>query len=176
MPSRGSRTKDHAGRQAAKHPQSDTDKMLRRSVESRIATEPYDVIHDHGAVPIKPWTRGVPPQDEACKQLQNIPKLPFIHRWMSAMPDVHLGKGATVGSVVPTIGGMPAAACAWENAPGLAVDGWSQLVADFEKTCKDADVVDESPAAYKSIDAVMEAQKDLVEIVHTLRRVVCVKG
>jgi tRNA-splicing ligase RtcB len=41
---------------------------------------------------------------------------------------------------------------------------------------KDADVVDESPAAYKSIDAVMAAQSDLVEIVHTLRQVVCVKG
>jgi tRNA-splicing ligase RtcB (3'-phosphate/5'-hydroxy nucleic acid ligase) len=41
---------------------------------------------------------------------------------------------------------------------------------------KDADVIDETPAAYKSIDAVMEAQKDLVEIVHTLRQVVCVKG
>jgi tRNA-splicing ligase RtcB (3'-phosphate/5'-hydroxy nucleic acid ligase) len=41
---------------------------------------------------------------------------------------------------------------------------------------KDHDVIDESPAAYKSIDAVMEAQSDLVEIVHTLRQVVCVKG
>jgi tRNA-splicing ligase RtcB len=41
---------------------------------------------------------------------------------------------------------------------------------------KDSDVIDESPAAYKSIEAVMEAQKDLVEIVHTLRQVVCVKG
>ena len=41
---------------------------------------------------------------------------------------------------------------------------------------KDAAVIDESPAAYKSIDAVMEAQKDLVEVVHTLRQVVCVKG
>ena len=41
---------------------------------------------------------------------------------------------------------------------------------------KDAEVIDESPAAYKSIDAVMEAQRDLVEIVHTLRQVVCVKG
>ena len=41
---------------------------------------------------------------------------------------------------------------------------------------KDADVIDETPAAYKSIDAVMEAQKDLVEIVHTLKQVVCVKG
>jgi tRNA-splicing ligase RtcB len=41
---------------------------------------------------------------------------------------------------------------------------------------KDADVIDETPGAYKSIDAVMEAQTDLVDIVHTLRQVVCVKG
>ena len=41
---------------------------------------------------------------------------------------------------------------------------------------KDADVIDETPGAYKPIDAVMEAQSDLVEILHTLRQVVCVKG
>ena len=41
---------------------------------------------------------------------------------------------------------------------------------------KDEAVIDESPAAYKDIDAVMAAQADLVEIVHTLRQVVCVKG
>jgi tRNA-splicing ligase RtcB len=41
---------------------------------------------------------------------------------------------------------------------------------------KDADVIDETPAAYKSIDAVMVAQSDLVEVVHTLKQVVCVKG
>jgi len=41
---------------------------------------------------------------------------------------------------------------------------------------KDADVIDETPAAYKPIDAVMAAQSDLVEIVHTLHQVVCVKG
>jgi tRNA-splicing ligase RtcB len=41
---------------------------------------------------------------------------------------------------------------------------------------KDGGVLDETPGAYKSIDAVMEAQRDLVEIVHTLRQVVCVKG
>jgi len=40
----------------------------------------------------------------------------------------------------------------------------------------DGGVLDESPAAYKDIDAVMAAQSDLVEIVHTLRQVVCVKG
>jgi tRNA-splicing ligase RtcB len=41
---------------------------------------------------------------------------------------------------------------------------------------KDADVIDEIPMAYKDIDAVMAAQSDLVEVVHTLRQVVCVKG
>lgn len=41
---------------------------------------------------------------------------------------------------------------------------------------KDADVIDETPAAYKPIDAVMAAQTDLVEVVHTLRQLVCVKG
>jgi tRNA-splicing ligase RtcB len=41
---------------------------------------------------------------------------------------------------------------------------------------KDADVIDETPMAYKDIDAVMAAQAALVEIVHTLRQVVCVKG
>jgi tRNA-splicing ligase RtcB len=41
---------------------------------------------------------------------------------------------------------------------------------------KDEDVLDETPAAYKDIMAVMAAQSDLVDIVHTLKQVVCVKG
>jgi tRNA-splicing ligase RtcB len=41
---------------------------------------------------------------------------------------------------------------------------------------KDAGVIDESPGAYKSIDAVMAAQADLVDVVHELRQIVCVKG
>ena len=41
---------------------------------------------------------------------------------------------------------------------------------------KDAGVIDETPAAYKPIDAVMAAQADLVEPVHELKQVVCVKG
>jgi tRNA-splicing ligase RtcB len=41
---------------------------------------------------------------------------------------------------------------------------------------KDTGVIDETPMAYKDIDAVMAAQADLVEVVHTLRQVVCVKG
>lgn len=41
---------------------------------------------------------------------------------------------------------------------------------------KDADVLDETPAAYKSIDAVINAESDLIEVVHTLKQVLCVKG
>ena len=41
---------------------------------------------------------------------------------------------------------------------------------------KDADVIDEIPSAYKSLDVVMENQKDLIEVVHTLKAVLCVKG
>jgi tRNA-splicing ligase RtcB len=55
-------------------------------------------------------------------------------------------------------------------------------VADHEKATlgvecrKDAEVVDETPGAYKAIEEVMEAQKDLVSIKHTLKQVLCVKG
>jgi tRNA-splicing ligase RtcB len=41
---------------------------------------------------------------------------------------------------------------------------------------KDVDVIDETPAAYKDIDAVMAAQSDLVEVIYTLKQVLCVKG
>jgi tRNA-splicing ligase RtcB len=72
-------------------------------------TANYNVIHE-GGVPIKAWTRGVPLDDGARKQLVNMSRLPFVHRWIAVMPDVHLGKGATVGSVVPTIGAIVPAA------------------------------------------------------------------
>jgi len=41
---------------------------------------------------------------------------------------------------------------------------------------KDGGVIDEIPGAYKDIDAVMENQRDLVQIVHTLKQIVCIKG
>ncbi len=41
---------------------------------------------------------------------------------------------------------------------------------------KDSGVIDEIPGAYKDIDVVMANQNDLVEVVHTLRQIVCVKG
>ncbi len=63
-----------------------------------------------GGVPVKAWVRGVPFEAEAKQQLLNLSRLPFIYRWVAAMPDVHLGMGATIGSVVPTVGAIIPAA------------------------------------------------------------------
>ena len=54
-------------------------------------------------VPIKMWTKGVPVEDDAKNQLANASRLPIVFKHIAAMPDVHLGIGATVGSVIPTL-------------------------------------------------------------------------
>lgn len=69
----------------------------------------YEVMQQ-GGVPIKSWTRGVSFEEKAKQQLVNISKMPFIHKWVAAMPDVHLGIGATIGSVIPTVGAVIPAA------------------------------------------------------------------
>jgi len=56
-----------------------------------------------GGAPLKMWTRGVPVEDEAKRQLANAARLPIIYKHIAAMPDVHVGIGATVGSVIPTL-------------------------------------------------------------------------
>jgi len=63
----------------------------------------YNIEDVVGGVSIKMWTRGVPVEDEARKQLANAARLPIVFRHIAAMPDVHLGIGATVGSVIPTL-------------------------------------------------------------------------
>ena len=69
----------------------------------------HDVIESDRA-PIKAWTHGVPIEPQALQQLRNVASLPFIHKHVAAMPDVHWGRGATVGSVIPTIGAIIPAA------------------------------------------------------------------
>ena len=54
-----------------------------------------------GRVPVKVYTGEIEP--EARQQLLNISRLPIVHHHVAAMPDVHLGIGATVGSVIPTV-------------------------------------------------------------------------
>jgi tRNA-splicing ligase RtcB len=69
----------------------------------------YDLIRTEGA-PIKAWTKGVPVEEAALRQLENVARLPFIHHHVAAMPDVHWGLGATVGAVIPCRGAVVPAA------------------------------------------------------------------
>jgi len=62
----------------------------------------HQVIGVEGGRPLRAWTVGVPFEPDARAQLERIARLPFIHRHVAVMPDVHLGKGATVGSVIAT--------------------------------------------------------------------------
>lgn len=70
--------------------------------------------------PIKAWTNGVPVEDGARRQLANLAALPFIFRHVAAMPDVHWGLGATVGSVIPTKGAIVPAAVGVDIGCGMA--------------------------------------------------------
>lgn len=61
-----------------------------------------------GRTPVKAWTSDI--EDTALKQLENMSQLPFIHKHIAVMPDVHAGYGSTVGSVIPTKGAIIPAA------------------------------------------------------------------
>ncbi|MDR3074064.1 MAG: RtcB family protein [Deltaproteobacteria bacterium] len=61
-----------------------------------------------GRVPIKIWTRDLEPQ--ALQQLVNLSQLDIVRHPIAVMPDVHMGVGATVGSVVPTVSAIIPAA------------------------------------------------------------------
>ena len=71
-------------------------------------------VEMEGKTPIKLWTNSpqgdVPVEDKALAQLHNIARLPFVFHHVAAMPDVHLGIGATVGSVIATRGAIVPAA------------------------------------------------------------------
>lgn len=63
----------------------------------------YHQLNVQGGVPVKMWTKGVPVEAEAQRQLENAAKLPIVFSHVAVMPDVHYGIGATIGSVIPTI-------------------------------------------------------------------------
>jgi tRNA-splicing ligase RtcB len=70
-----------------------------------MAAASYELIDTPG-VPIKAWTRGVPVEAAAVEQVRRVASLPFVYKWVAVMPDVHVGIGATVGSVIPTTGAI----------------------------------------------------------------------
>lgn len=92
------------------------------------------VIHGSNGGLIKAWIDGVPVEETARKQLDNIASMPFIHSHVAIMPDVHYGLGATIGSVIPTLGAIiPAAVgvdlgCTDGDTEFLTSSGWKRMV------------------------------------------------
>lgn len=84
-----------------------------------------------GKIPIKGWTNGVPVEAEALRQLENIANLPFVHSHVAVMPDVHFGKGATVGSVIATHGAIIPAAVGVDIGCGMIAVKTSLTASDL---------------------------------------------
>ncbi|MBL8404748.1 MAG: RtcB family protein [Dechloromonas sp.] len=80
---------------------------------------------------IKMWTEGVPVEDDARKQLMNTARMPFIYRHLAVMPDVHLGKGSTIGSVIPTQGAIIPAAVGVDIGCGMMAARTTLTAADL---------------------------------------------
>lgn len=72
----------------------------------------------NGFKPVKIYTRDI--ENEALTQLKKIAELPIIHSHIAAMPDVHLGIGATVGSVIPTLNAIIPAAVGVDIGCGMS--------------------------------------------------------
>ena len=84
-----------------------------------------------GGSPIKAWTRGVPIEDAARRQIENVARLPFIHKHVAVMPAVHWGMGATVRSVIPTVGAIIPAAVGVDIGCGMAAVGTNIVASDL---------------------------------------------
>ena len=97
--------------------------------ETELTGPKVHVLEGHA--PIKAWTRGVPVEDAALDQLYNLASLPFIHKHVAAMPDVHYGMGATVGSVIATKGAVIPAAVGVDIGCGMCASLTSLTASDL---------------------------------------------
>ena len=104
----------------------------------------FETIETGGA-PVKAWIKGVPLEDSARRQLGNVARLPFIHSHVAVMPDVHYGRGATIGSVIATKGAIIPAAVGVDIGCGMMAvrtsltadqlpDDLSMIRSDIERT------------------------------------------
>jgi len=88
-------------------------------------------------VPLKIWTSLEDIEEEAKKQLYNIAKLPWVFHHVSVMPDVHFGKGATVGSVIATKNAISPAAVGVDIGCGMAAVKTNVKAKDLPDSLRD---------------------------------------
>ncbi len=91
----------------------------------------YQVMELANGKPVKMWTQGVTVEEEARAQLRNTARMPFVFRHVAVMPDVHLGKGSTIGSVIPTQGAIIPAAVGVDIGCGMMAVRTTLTAADL---------------------------------------------
>jgi tRNA-splicing ligase RtcB len=96
-----------------------------------MADQSFEVMSVEGGRHVKMWTKGVPVDEKARDQLSRAAKMPFIFKHVAAMPDVHVGIGATVGSVIPTKGAVIPAAVGVDIGCGMMAARTSLVASDL---------------------------------------------
>lgn len=108
----------------------------RRDEHFNFKGKKMQVIQEPGSRPIKIWTKDV--EESAMQQLKNTAKLPFIHKnGVVAMPDVHFGLGATIGSVIATTNAVIPAAVGVDLGCGMCAIRLSLKAEDLPDNLKD---------------------------------------
>ncbi len=90
----------------------------------------YETMTGAGA-PVKMWTQGVEVDDGARRQLENTASMPFVFKHLAVMPDVHLGMGSTIGTVIPTLGAIIPAAVGVDIGCGMMAVRTTLTAADL---------------------------------------------
>src|SRR3982751_3199438 len=99
--------------------------------EGPMAEQSFEVMSVPGGAPVKMWTKGVAVDDKTREQLSRAAKMPFVFKHVAAMPDVHVGIGATVGSVIPTRGAVIPAAVGVDIGCGMMAARTSLVASDL---------------------------------------------
>jgi tRNA-splicing ligase RtcB (3'-phosphate/5'-hydroxy nucleic acid ligase) len=97
----------------------------------------YNTIMSSGHAPIKAWTKGVPFEEQAQQQLQNIASMALVHSHIAVMPDVHYGLGATIGSVIPSVDAVIPAAVGVDIGCGMVAAKTSLRASDLPDNLKE---------------------------------------
>ncbi|CDG87550.1 putative PLP-dependent transferase [Xenorhabdus bovienii str. puntauvense] len=98
---------------------------------TEMKTNAYNLLTQENGAQVKMWTHGVPVDPKAITQLQNTAKMPFVFKHLAVMPDVHVGKGSTIGSVIPTRGAIIPAAVGVDIGCGMIAVRTSLVASDL---------------------------------------------
>ncbi|HEV8330363.1 MAG TPA: RtcB family protein, partial [Steroidobacteraceae bacterium] len=111
---------------------------------------------------LKSWTSGVEVEWEAVQQLRNIAALPILAGHVAVMPDVHLGKGATVGSVIPTKAAIIPSAVGVDIGCGMAAVHTSLTARDLPDSLHRlrSRIEERVPVGFSSHDVAVDPLRD----------------